>query len=71
MLCRSNDTHQRHRVGFKFTRNGYTYKCFIIHPQLHNYLPTSVIQLAHKRAIILFNQKIIKHSFLEIKEILQ
>ena len=48
-----------------------THKCFIIRPQLNNNPPTSMIQLNHKHAIIFFNQKIIKHSFLEINEILQ
>ena len=61
--CHSHDAHQRHRAGCKFTRNAYTNKRFIIRPQLNNNLPTSVIQLTHKRATIVFNQKIIKHSF--------
>ena len=60
-----------HRAGCKFTRHAYTQKHFIIRPQLNNNPPTCVIQLAHKRAIIFFNQKIIKHSFLEINVILQ
>ena len=69
--CHSNDTHQRHCTGCKFTGNAYTHKCFIIRPQLNNNPPTCVIQLAHKHATISFSQKIIKHSFLEITEILQ
>ena len=35
--CVSNDAHQRHRTGFKFTGNAYTHKCFIICPQLIDY----------------------------------
>ena len=70
-LCHSNDAHQRHRAGCKFTRIAYTHNRFIIRPQLNNNPPTNVLQLAHKRATTFFNQKIIKHSFLEINEILQ
>ena len=51
--------------------NAYTHNRFIILPQLNNNPPTCVIQLAHKCATISFNQKIIKHSFLENTEILQ
>ena len=68
-MCHSNDTHHRHSAGCKFTRNANTLKCFIIYPQLNKNLPTSVIQLAHKRAKIFFQS--LKHSFLEINEIVQ
>ena len=33
-LCHSNDAHQRHRAGCKFTRYAYTHKRVIIRPQV-------------------------------------
>ena len=34
ILCHSNDAHQRHRAGCKFTRYAYTHKRVIIRPQV-------------------------------------
>ena len=58
-LCHSNDVHQRHRVGCKFM---HTPTSVLYDP------PTSVIQLAHKRAITYYHNII---NFLEINEFLQ